>query len=130
MFFTCSTEFSIARNLLTDAQKLFFIISLCIFNCWSINANAETDTSNSQTSKQYNIPAGPLSSVLTQFSTEAGIFLAGATELAEGKSSAGLIGTYSVDEGLVEILSGTGLDYLIDNNGTVTPAVFVPVTRQ
>lgn len=72
--------------------------------------------------RQYNIPAGPLSRVLTRFSGEAGIFLVGATDLAQGKTSPGLNGQYSVNEALQELLAGTGLQYRFSDANTVTLA--------
>ena len=70
--------------------------------------------------KQYQIPAGPLSRVLTRFSSEAGIYLIGATESARGKSSPGLNGRFSVRDGLDAILAGSGLDARFGQDNTVT----------
>ncbi|MDO8826161.1 TonB-dependent receptor [Methylophaga sp.] len=60
--------------------------------------------------RQYDIPAGPLSMVLTRFSTEAGIFLVGATELAKDRKSPGVRGRHSVQAALTVLLAGTGLE--------------------
>ncbi|MED5239687.1 MAG: TonB-dependent receptor [Pseudomonadota bacterium] len=59
--------------------------------------------------QQYNIPAGPLNTVLTQFSSASGVLIAGELKLAAGKQSPGLLGSYDAEEGLTRILSGTGL---------------------
>ncbi len=59
--------------------------------------------------QQYNIPAGPLNTVLTQFSSASGVLIAGELKLAAGKQSPGLQGSYDAEEGLTRILSGTGL---------------------
>ena len=59
--------------------------------------------------QQYNIPAGPLNTVLTQFSSASGVLIAGDLQLAAGRQSPGLQGSYDAEEGLTRILSGTGL---------------------
>ncbi|MCD0503373.1 TonB-dependent siderophore receptor, partial [Bordetella petrii] len=70
--------------------------------------------SSSAAQRRYDIPAGPLKSVLTRFASEAGIFLAGSIDLADGKTSAGLQGTYSVRQGLTNVLAGSGLQAVPD----------------
>lgn len=59
--------------------------------------------------RNYNIPAGPLSDALTRFSSEAGIYLVGSMELAQNKRSPGVKGTYSVQSALSALMTGTGL---------------------
>ncbi len=59
--------------------------------------------------RDYAIAPGPLASVLTRFSQEAGVFLVGAGSAAEGRTSPGLQGTYTAPEGLAALLAGTGL---------------------
>ncbi|MCB5207454.1 TonB-dependent receptor [Methylovorus mays] len=76
---------------------------------WLPTAQAQTPAAT-QSVRRYDIPAGPLSSVLIRFSRESGIYLAGAGEAAAGKTSAGLKGSYAVQEGLAALLAGTGLE--------------------
>ncbi len=80
-----------------------------------------TPTSHAQTSQaavhQYDIPAGPLSSVLPQFAAQAGIFIGGPSELAQGRQSAGVQGSYSVQQGLDALLKGTGLEAFAQADG-------------
>jgi len=68
------------------------------------NANA-----GQPSARRYDIPAGPLADVLTRFSAEAGIFLVGTSELAAGRSSHGVRGSYGVDAALDALLEGSGL---------------------
>lgn len=72
----------------------------------------------------YDISAGPLSKVLQQFASEAGIMLSVDARLTAGKNSNGLHGSVSVAEGLHNVLSGTGLEAKItaDNSYTVVRA--------
>ena len=72
-------------------------------------AQAETTQSVAQATQQFNIPAGSLSQVLARLSAQAGIYLVGASELASGKSSDGLQGSYTVENALSHILNGSGL---------------------
>lgn len=67
--------------------------------------------------QNFDIAAGPLSAVLNQFSSQAGIFLAGSNELASGKRSPGLNGRYSVAQALALLLRGTGLQAVAQGNG-------------
>lgn len=57
----------------------------------------------------FHVAAGSLSSVLNDFSSQAGIYLAGSDSLAAGKRSAGLDGEYSVEQALALLLAGSGL---------------------
>ncbi len=60
--------------------------------------------------RRYDIPAGPLNTVLTRFSTESGIFLVGANDLAQGKNSPGVQGSFSIQKALDVLLIGTRLE--------------------
>lgn len=66
--------------------------------------------------KSYNIPAGPLATALSRYISESGIYLSGTSELAQGKSSPGLQGSYSAAAGLAALLAGTGLEGVNTNN--------------
>ena len=70
--------------------------------------------------RAYQIPAGPLSSALARFVGEAGILLAGSTELANGKTSGGLQGSHGVDAALAQLLSGSGLEAVRNTDGSYT----------
>ncbi len=76
---------------------------------WLPTAQAEITQSASQATQQFTIPAGSLSQVLARLSAQAGIYLVGASELASGKNSAGLQGSYTVENALSQILNGSGL---------------------
>lgn len=80
--------------------------SLLALTGWTGDAAAQ---SAETAVRRYDIPAGPLSAVLTRFSAEAGIFLAGASDLAQGKTSPGVRGSFSVPAALEALLAGTGL---------------------
>lgn len=58
---------------------------------------------------EYHIPAGPLSQVLSQFAAEAGILLSADASLADGKTSPGLNGKFTVQSALQTLLKNSGL---------------------
>ncbi|WP_052080933.1 TonB-dependent siderophore receptor [Pseudomonas sp. ML96] len=70
-----------------------------------------------QSLRSYSIAAGPLSSALSQFASESQILLAVDGQLTAGKQSTGLQGQYSVDEGLAQLLQGSGLQVVRDASG-------------
>jgi iron complex outermembrane receptor protein len=70
-----------------------------------------------QSLRSYAIAAGPLSSALSQFASEAEILLAVDGQLTAGKQSQGLQGQYGVVEGLAKLLQGSGLQVVRDASG-------------
>lgn len=62
------------------------------------------------TEKAYTIPAGPLGPALSSFAAHAGVLLSFDPALAQGKSTPGLSGKFSVVDGFARLLSGTGLN--------------------
>lgn len=61
--------------------------------------------------RQYQIDAGPLDEVLARFGAQAGISMAGNALLTAGKSSQGLHGEFTAENGLNQLLQGTGLGF-------------------
>ncbi|MGY8629889.1 MULTISPECIES: TonB-dependent siderophore receptor [Nitrosomonas] len=59
--------------------------------------------------RSYNIPAGPLNTVLIRFLSESGLLLSGSTELAQGRNSPGVQGRFTPGAALGVLLAGTGL---------------------
>ncbi|SHH12196.1 TonB-dependent siderophore receptor [Pollutimonas bauzanensis] len=70
-----------------------------------------------QSQRDYDIPAGPLGSVLNQFAQGAGVELSAASALTQGKHSPGLHGRYSVQDGFLQIVQGQGLQVLRGPSG-------------
>ncbi|MGB6102961.1 MAG: TonB-dependent siderophore receptor [Pusillimonas sp.] len=69
------------------------------------------------TQRSYDIPAGPLGTVLNQFAQAAGVELSSASVLTQGKHSPGLRGSFSVQEGFMRIVQGQGLQVIRGGNG-------------
>ncbi|WP_262386292.1 TonB-dependent receptor [Pseudomonas sp. WS 5021] len=70
-----------------------------------------------QSLKAYQIPAGPLGSALTRFGVQAGVTISFDTEQTRRLSTAGLTGTYSIEEGLSRLLANSGLLAQRQGNG-------------
>src|SRR5471032_3485537 len=65
---------------------------------------------NPETRRHVEIAAGTLDSTLNRFAGSTGILLAIDGKLTAGKTSQGLSGDYTPQEGLVVLLQGTGLE--------------------
>jgi iron complex outermembrane receptor protein len=67
---------------------------------------------------QFDIPAGSLSSALTQFASTAGVTVSFEPASAGGQKTAGLRGRYTVDAGLRQLLAGSKLQAVRHDNGS------------
>ncbi|WP_218921146.1 TonB-dependent siderophore receptor, partial [Piscirickettsia salmonis] len=70
--------------------------------------------------RTYQIPSGPLDQTLTRYVSEAGIELSADGALTRGKTSPGLNGAYSVQDGFATLLQGQGLRVVRGANGAYT----------
>ncbi|MFT3779968.1 MAG: TonB-dependent siderophore receptor [Ottowia sp.] len=73
---------------------------------WQPAAHAQAAAADA---RSYDIPAGPLGTVLKRFATESGVLLAATSELVQGRQSPGVRGSYSAQAALAALLAGTGL---------------------
>ncbi|NJA07427.1 TonB-dependent receptor [Methylococcaceae bacterium WWC4] len=69
--------------------------------------------------KSYHIGGGSLGQALSQFARDAGILFTGESKLTDGKTSKGLDGEYTVEEGFRKLLAGSGLTYIITDDNAV-----------
>ncbi|MBX2830488.1 MAG: TonB-dependent siderophore receptor [Rhodospirillales bacterium] len=82
-----------------------------------INA-LSAQTQQSQTVK-FSVPAGPLESALLTFGRQANLRIVYPTVLTNSKTSASLVGTFTLDQGLTKLLAGSGLSYRFAQDGSV-----------
>lgn len=75
-------------------------------------------TTEAPARRSYDIPAGPLEGALNRFGRETGLLLSYPASLAAGRVSQGLRGEYDVQQGLTQILRGTGLGAQQAANGS------------
>ncbi len=110
------------RYVLSRLKPLTLSMHLLVMGGFILATNTtdvRADT-NTQAPRHYSIPSAPLSKALTQFSAAAGIYLVGATELAQGKQSHALNGTMTVDAALSTLLQGTGLKAVRQKDNSYT----------
>ena len=82
------------------------------------------DPSLNTESHSYNIAPGPLSEVLNQFARQAGITLSSTPQQTNDRPSSGLQGRYSTEQGLRQLLNGSGLEAVSqDGNGYILRAL-------
>ncbi|MGK5057454.1 TonB-dependent siderophore receptor [Janthinobacterium sp. LB2P49] len=67
--------------------------------------------------RSYSIPAGSLGDVLTRFGSDSAILLSFSSDATQGLRSAGLQGSYSLQEGFRVLLAGSGLQAVPQSNG-------------
>ena len=72
---------------------------------------------SAQSQTLYQIAPGPLGSALTQFGVQAGVTISFDTEQARHLKTAGLEGSYSIEEGLGRLLANSGLQAERQSNG-------------
>ncbi|WP_431052790.1 TonB-dependent siderophore receptor [Roseateles sp. L2-2] len=68
--------------------------------------------------RSFNIPPGPLDLALNRLARSAGVLLSFDPKLVEGRQSAGLNGTYTVDAGLRSLLGDTSLKAVAQSDGS------------
>ncbi|MCB5185755.1 TonB-dependent receptor [Methylobacillus gramineus] len=66
--------------------------------------------------QQYNIPAGPLDKALASFAGRSGVNLSLDPALTSGLQSEGLQGSYGLKDGFSRLLTGSGLEAVVDDN--------------
>lgn len=91
-------------------------------------AHAETAQAG-HVARSFDIPAGPLDQVLNAYARETGILLVVDGKLTEGKQSRGLSGAYDLRQGLDTILTGSGLQAVVQDNGSYKLQKALQATR-
>ncbi|MGH8523269.1 MAG: TonB-dependent siderophore receptor, partial [Gammaproteobacteria bacterium] len=96
----------------------------------SAHAGDEPDTES--TRRGYRIPAGPLGPALSSFAALSGVLLSAEPALTQGKTTRGLSGDFTREEGLASLLVGTGLEWAPGPGGTyiVRPTALAQATPE
>jgi outer membrane receptor for ferric coprogen and ferric-rhodotorulic acid len=76
----------------------------------SDHAQAADTVSEERTTVRFEVPAGPLATAMSIFASDAGINVSAAPQLVQGKTSAGVTGSYSVADAFARLLAGTALE--------------------
>ena len=85
----------------------------------SVAAHAESTNNTGSVKHSYHISGGTLGQALRQFATNSGLLFSAEAKLTDGKTSAGLNGEYTVEEGFRKLLAGSGLTYTLTGNNSV-----------
>ncbi|WP_343586316.1 TonB-dependent receptor [Herbaspirillum sp.] len=78
---------------------------------------APAQAQQAKAARSYSVAAGPLGQALRQFAADAGILLSADARLTQGKTSSGLQGSASVEQGLERLLAGSGLSAVRQPDG-------------
>ncbi|WP_271409077.1 TonB-dependent receptor [Pseudomonas sp. Q1-7] len=106
-----------ARKPLVRAMQPL-LLSLGLAATLPLPAMAATLEVGAESQRQsFDIPAGPLEAALNQFGREAGVLLSFSPELTAGRQTQGLRGQYGVDQGLRQLLAGSGLHAVAEDGG-------------
>lgn len=93
-------------------------------------ALAQSPSAPQEARRHVEIAAGTLDGALNRFASSAGILLAIDGKLTTGKTSAGLKGDYTAQEGLTALLGGTGLEAVPQPNGAYALRKAIPTQSQ
>ena len=80
-------------------------------------ADNEKGNETEKANRDYNIPAGPLSKALSTYTGINGFTFSFDPSLTQGKTTQGLQGSYSLEEGFEQLLKGSGLMVIPDTDG-------------
>lgn len=94
----------------SSAQPAFLPLRPTLLSTALLLAMASPLTSHADIAvRDYHIEAGDLGRTLTRFASDAGVVLTFDPALTQGRTSAGLNGSYNVEDSLRRLLSGRGL---------------------
>jgi iron complex outermembrane receptor protein len=93
-------------------KNRFLIVPLIAFNMAAVNVHAQEIVT-------YDIPASTLDKVLSQFASESGVSLSSESKGIKGKSSQGLKGQYTLEQGLNTLFEGSDISWELAENNTL-----------
>jgi iron complex outermembrane receptor protein len=99
------------QNRLLTPRQLTVLVRLALFTLagLALPATAQQAAQPDGAIQHYAVPAGPLGQALQGFAAQAGILLSADARLTDGKTSAGVSVDATPDQGLRQLLAGTGL---------------------
>ncbi|SDN94240.1 TonB-dependent siderophore receptor [Rhodoferax sp. OV413] len=117
-----------ARQRLFAISPLALAVHAAVFSAatLALPAWSAEQAQTSAVAKSYQIPAGPLASVLARFAGAAGAALSFDPAIAKDLQSPGLQGSYTVHAGFAALLTGSGLEALDRGNGEYTLRKYEP----
>ena len=80
----------------------------------------DSPSPSQEQSRQFSIPAGPLTPALNRFAAQSGLQILFDASLANGRTTPGVSGAKTPNQALTALLSGTGVVFRYTGQGTVT----------
>jgi len=107
------------RHLNKVLSRWLYSVAMIMVSTMSLSniAIADDDTTDNASNKKYAIPAGPLGKAISSYAADNGMRLTFEPSLAEGKTTQGLQGEYTVNEGFSKLLDNSGLEVIDDQDG-------------
>lgn len=104
----------------TTRHPLTLAIGLTLGTLSALPVNlavAAESPATSPATRSYDVPAGPLGAALSRFAAQSGVLLSFDPALTADKTSAGLQGSYTFEEGFARLLQGSDLSSERDADG-------------
>jgi TonB-dependent heme/hemoglobin receptor len=84
----------------------------------ALSQTVQAQGANPSVTRAFNIPAQPLASALNQFGRQSGLQVAFPAEASRGVQSTAVIGKFTPEQALAQLLRGTGISHRITSQGT------------
>jgi len=110
------TDVSGARRVLAAA----LLATTTLLTATPAIAQSNPQLAQTAATRSYSIPAAPLGSALTAFGEASGLRLLVGSDLLAGRTSTAVSGSYTAEQALQRLLTGTGLVYRFTEGNTVT----------
>lgn len=111
------------------AQAVLIALALVAAAPQAAQAQPTTQAAGTASTLHFRIPAGPLGAALTAFAADAGISISASPALVQGKHTAGLNGSYAVEQALSKLLAGSALQAEAAGPGSYVLRVMPEVGR-
>ncbi|OYO29701.1 TonB-dependent Fe(3+) dicitrate receptor FecA [Janthinobacterium sp. PC23-8] len=105
-------------------------LALLALPALAVQAPASLQAADAGQVRQYDLPAGLLSTALSRFASEAGIALSADARLTDGKHAPALAGSHTPAQGLQLLLAGSGLEAVLRAPGSYVLRVQAAATRE
>jgi iron complex outermembrane receptor protein len=108
------------KSVMTSATAILPTLSALAFGASADSAQAHAQMPEKEIAaivRNYDIPAGPVSTALNRLADESGARVAYDPRLTRSLTTTGVSGLHTLSEALSRLLSGTGLRYELSENG-------------
>ncbi|WP_415880058.1 TonB-dependent siderophore receptor [Methylomonas sp. TEB] len=116
-----SSTFHISNHDLQPSRLHLAIQGILLASALTLSGPVHAESINDHASikRSYHIGGGSLSQALRQFATSSGLLFSAEATLTDGKTTSGLDGEYTIEEGFRKLLAGSGLTYSFTGEDSV-----------